>query len=153
MTRGVCAAVVAWGCGHAPAPVPTAQNNIVPRRDAGPDASPIDAAPLDADPEQLAARTLELWRACGHALADAHDCPEATARLDAVIDANHDVVTANAHVIHAQGHALEAYVHALAAHSDELGRASKEFIDAPVTKRCAADPAFRAAMERLRGEP
>jgi hypothetical protein len=154
MTRGLGAAIVVWGCGHA-APAPIAQAIVRPVADAAVvvSAAPPDAAALDADPPRLAARTIELLRACGQALVAASDCADASARLDAVVEANREVIDANARVLHAQGAVRDALQRVLAARASEVAEAGKQLVDAPIAKQCATDPAFRTALDRLRGEP
>jgi hypothetical protein len=154
MTRGLGAAIVVWGCGHAaPAPAPNAGVSAAPIAHAAivMDAGAPDAAALDADPERLAARSVDLLRAYGHALVGASDCPDAAARLGAVIDANRDVIDASARVLHEQGATREALVRALGVRASDVAEAGKQLVEAPIARQCAGDAAFREALDRLRG--
>jgi hypothetical protein len=156
MTRGLGVAIVVWGCGHAAlAPTPATKKAVTLPADAAVllDAPAPDAAPLDDDPERLAARTIEMLRSCGQTLADAHDCAEAAAKLDAVIDANHDVIAASAHVLDAQGPVRDTMMRALSARARDIAEAGKQLVNAPIAKQCASDPTFRSALDHLRGEP
>lgn len=156
MTRGLGAAIVVWGCGHAaPVPVPSAGVSAKPVASATIviDAGVPDAAPLDADPQRLAARTIEMLRACGQAVISASDCADAAARLDSAIDSNREVIDANAHVQHGEPAMRDALAHALEARAGDMIEVGTQLVTAPLARKCASEPGFRAALDRLRGQP
>jgi hypothetical protein len=152
MSRWVSLAILAIGCGSsAPAPQTTASpsaSSSVPA-DAAVEARP----PLADDLPRLALRARQLYLDWQVAFADANtDCPTATASMNALADKNADVIVANQQVMrdgHEKRKALRAEVEKYEA---EMAPVAKAIIESPIMSRCASDPAFSKAVDRLAGE-
>lgn len=153
MTRVLGIALVLVACGHpppatapaviAPAATPTTPLALV---DAGPQ------GPLDRDLPRLAERATRLYQDVVQVFAAAGaDCGVATSRLGALQSTYADVVAANAKVLH-DGRARELR-EALVPHADALDAAAKAIVESPTMTRCAPDPAFTDAFDRLVGAP
>lgn len=88
-----------------------------------------------------------------HALAEANgDCAAATAKLNAVADANADVITANARVLAAGHDKVAALRTALEPHAAELDASAKAIVQSPTMAACHGDAAFARAIDRLGGD-
>src|ERR1700733_377195 len=136
MSRWAWIAILAIACGHAPDPVrpPTAV-----RSDAGVD---VDAAPaLEDDLPRLATRAVKQYQDLARAVTES-DCAAAAVKVNAVADANIDVITANAHVLHAGRDKIKLLRAALAAHKAELNDAAKAIVQSAAMTKCSQDPAF-----------
>ncbi len=150
MTRwGALALVV--GCGHAapapaPPPPPVGVTHQVP-----PDAA-VDA-PLDQDVDALAVRAVKLYQDWQHAMEEASgDCAAATAKVNALADANADVIAANARIQRAGHDKIVQLRAALEPHAAELDAAAKAIVQSPTMSACAHDPAFAHAIDRIGGD-
>lgn len=155
--RHACVAVMLLGCGHAaPAPRPAPQPVVrpAPVPDAAP--PPADASPvaLEDDLPRLAGRAVEMFQAWQRALEGAgEDCAKATAAVNQVADQYADVIAANARVLAAGHDKIVALKQALAPHDAEMTAAAEGIVHAPAMAKCASDPAFAKAIDRVGGSP
>jgi hypothetical protein len=150
MSRWASFAIVAIGCGSAaPAQAP---------RTPPPATAPVDAAvearpALADDLPRLALRARQLYLDWHTAFADGNtDCATATASMNALADKNADVIAANQQVMrdgHEKRKALRAEVEKYEA---EMAPVAKAIIESPIMSRCASEPAFMKAVDRLAGE-
>ena len=151
MSRWATLALVVLGCGHAaPAPPPA----VVGTTHATPavDARPADAS-LDEDLPRLADRAVELYAQWRRAMEDAQgDCAAATAKVNAVADANADVIAANATILAAGHDRIAALRAALEPHQAELDAAAQAIVQSKTMSACAHDAAFAKAIDRIGGE-
>lgn len=109
----------------------------------------VDAAPaLEDDLPRLATRAVKQYQDLAHAVTES-DCAAATAKVNAVADANADVIAANAHVLHAGRDKVKLLRTALAAHEAELDDAAKAIVQSEAMTKCSQDPAFARAMDRF----
>jgi hypothetical protein len=151
MSRWASLAIIAIGCGSSPPPSQTARTT--PAATAPSDAA-VEARPALADDlPRLALRARQLYLDWNAAFADSNiDCPTATASLNALADKNADVIAANQQVLrdgHDKRKALRAEVEKYEA---EMAPVAKAIIESPIMARCASDPAFAKAVDRLAGE-
>lgn len=114
----------------------------------------IDAPlPLDRDLPRLAERAVKLYADWKTAFAEAGtDCALATTKMNAIADANADVIEANRRLYkgtHARVKELRAE---LAKHEVELDASAKAIVESPTMSKCSTDPAFARALDRLGGE-
>jgi hypothetical protein len=150
MTRWALLALLV-GCGHAaPAPAPPPPPVGVTHQ-APPDAA-IDA-PLDEDLAALAVRAVKLYQDWQRAMEEsAGDCAAAATRINAIADANADVIAANAK-IQREGHDKIVQLRAaLEPHTAELDAAAKAIVQSPTMSAWAHDPAFAHAIDRIGGD-
>ena len=149
MSRCAWFAAIAIGCGH-PAASPTSP--------LGPASPPVDAVaaaphPLDEDLPKLAERAVKLYQDWERALREAGtDCAAATAKMNALADANEDLIAANQRLIKAGHDKIKAARAELDKHSDEIDPAAKAILQSPTMTACTADPGFAKALDRLGGE-
>jgi hypothetical protein len=147
----VIAALVGVGCGHA-APTstePGASHGAT--GSAAPDAAPRS---LDDDLGRLAERSLEMYQAIAKLLGEpSTDCVGVAAKLDAITQANTDVIAANAKVLHAGHEKIKQLKAALEPHQADLDAAAQTIGASRTMKTCSTDPAFNKATDRLLGEP
>ncbi len=152
MSRWASLAIVAIGCGSS-APAQTARPPEGSATAARPDAS-VEARPALADDlPRLALRARQLYLDWHAAFADGNtDCPTATASMKALADKNADVIAANQQVMrdgHEKRKALRAEV---GKYEAEMEPVAKAIVESPIMARCANDPAFAKAVDRLGGE-
>ena len=141
-------AALALGCGPS-APTQPRPPVAPPPADAGVDA-PV---PLAEDPPRLARRARQLYLDWQAAFADPQlDCATATTRMNAIADANADVLEANREVLRGDRARIRALRVELDKYEAELGPVAKSIIESPVMARCASDPEFARATDRLAGE-
>jgi hypothetical protein len=120
-------------------------------------AAPADApaAPpaLEDDLPRLADRAVKFYSEWQHALeAASSDCATATAKINALADANADFITANTHIVQA-GHDKAAQLHAaLEPHAAELDASAKAIVQSPTMLACRDNAAFAHAIDRIRGD-
>lgn len=119
-----------------------------------PPAPPLDAAvpdaplTLDQDLPELAARSLAMYEELAVALIDTtEDCASVAARLTQLGARYRDVVTANAKVVR-EGRSDRLRT-ALAPHDDAFDRAARAIMQSPTMSRCARDPVFSEAFDKL----
>ena len=151
MPRWAWLAIFAIGCGHPSTPAtarPVTAGAPVPA-----DAS-IDAPlPLDQDLPRLAERAVKLYLDWKNALAEAGtDCALATSKMNAIADANADVIEANQKIYQAGHERVQALRAELAKHEAELDASAKAIVESPTMATCSTDPAFARALDRLGGE-
>lgn len=149
MPRWASFAIAAIGCGQ---PAATQSVRPPPAR-----ASPVDAQvappPLADDLPRLASRARQLFFDWQTAFADAElDCPTAATRLQALADKNADLIDANRQVLRAGHDKVRALRTELDKLEPELGTIARSIGDSPIMARCARDPAFAQAIDRLAGE-
>jgi hypothetical protein len=148
MTRRGLLALIVVGCGHAappPAPVVTATHQ------APPDAA-VDAA-LEDDLTALATRAVKMYQDWQHAMEEANgDCAAATTKVNALADANADLIAANARIQRAGHDKIVQLRAALESHSAELDASAKAIVQSPTMAACAHDPAFSHAIDRIGGD-
>ena len=149
MSRVVCIALLALGCGH-PAPPPR-QAGTAHVAAAPPDAAALPL-PLDRDLPRLAERASQLYVDLAAAFASAgEDCTVAIARLAELRGRYADVIAANAQVLR-DGRAADLRA-ALAAHEDESSAAAKAIVESKTMAACAKDRAFTQAFDDLVAAP
>lgn len=143
---------IAIGCGSS-APAQTARppdgSATAPRSDAAVEPRPA----LADDLPRLALRARQLYLDWHAAFADANtDCATATTSMNTLADKNADVIVANQQVMrdgHERRKALRAEV---GKYETEMEPVAKAIIESPIMARCASDPAFAKAVDRLGGE-
>lgn len=150
MSRWAWLAAVAIACGHA-APAGPGHGSAAAR--AAPDAG-IDAPlALEDDLPRLAERAVKLYADWKAALDEAGtDCAAAAAKLNALADANADVIEANQQLYRGPRARVEAFRTELAKHQAELDASAKAIVEAPAMTSCSSDAAFARAVDRLGGE-
>lgn len=145
-------AIVAIGCGSS-APVPTARPPEGSATAIRTDANVEERPALADDLPRLALRARQLYLDWQAAFADGNtDCATATASMNALADKNADVITANQQVMrdgHERRKALRAEV---GKYEAEMEPVAKAIIESPIMARCASEPAFAKAVDRLGGE-
>ncbi len=142
-------ATLAIACGQ-PAPA-TQPRSPEPRAvaDAGVDA-PLSLAD---DLPRLAQRAKQLYIEWAAAFADPNlDCATATARVNELANKNADVAAANKAVFRAGHERVKALRVELEKLEEEMAPVAKVIIESPIMKRCAPDPQFGRAIDRLQGD-
>lgn len=141
----------AIACGH-PSAAPT--NPAGPQvQTASPDAAVATPGALEDDLPRLADRAVKLYQAWQAAFSEVGtDCAAATARMNALADANADLIAANQRLMHAPHDKIKAARAELEKHATEVDAAAKSIMQGPTMSACNADPAFGNALERLAGE-
>jgi len=144
-------ATFAIGCGHPSAPATTTAG---PQVQAAPSEAGIDAARLlEDDLPKLAERAVKLYQDWQRAFSEAGtDCAAATTRMNALADANADLIAANQRLVHAGHDKIKAARVELDKHSAEVDPAAQAIIQGPTMSACKGDPAFNKALDRLAGE-
>ncbi len=142
----------AIACGHPPAPAtqPTEPHVAVA-------APPPDAAPapreLDDDLPRLADRAVKLYTDWQRAFADAgSNCADATVRMNALVEANADLIAANRRLVRAGHDKIKAARAELEKRSAEIDPAAQAIMTGVTMSACKQDAAFNAALEQLAGE-
>jgi hypothetical protein len=149
MSRWVFLAIM-FGCGHA-APAPSSPPTTIGTSHAAPpQATP---AALEDDLPRLAERAVKFYADWQHAMEEsASDCTVATAKINALADANADFITANAHVAHAGHDKIVQLRAALEPHAAELDASAKAIVDSPTLKACHDNVEFSHAIDRIQGD-
>ena len=149
MSRVMCIALIALGCGH-PSPPPR-QAGTTHITAAPPDAAALPL-PLDRDLPRLAERGSKLLADLAAAFAAAgEDCAVAITKLAELRGRYADVIAANAQVLR-DGRAADLRV-ALAAHEDESSISAKAIVESKTMAACAKDHAFTQAFDDLVAPP
>ena len=149
MARTSLLLAVAIGCGH-PSSTPTT-TPVAP-------VAPADAAPsaepkLDDDLPKLAERAVKMYQDWEKAFADAGtDCAAATTKMNALADANADLIAANQRLAKSGHDKIKAARAELDKHSSEIDLSAKAIMQGPTMKACSSDAAFGKALDRLGGE-
>lgn len=149
MFKRVWLAAVALGCGQpAPPQAPRTQEVRVIEPDAG-----VVPPRLADDLPALAARARLLYLDWQRAFADdTLDCATATARTTDLADRYADVIEANRELMRAGHDKIKAFRAELDKYEAEIGPAARSVIESPIMSRCASDPAFARATDRLAGD-
>lgn len=143
--------VIAIGCGHPSAPPTTPAGPAAPA--ATTDAPAAQPVPLDDDLPRLAERAVKMYQDWQKAFADAGtDCAAATEKMNALADANADLIAANQRLTKAGHEKIKAARAELEKHSAEIDPAAQAIMQGPTMGACSGDPAFNKALERLAGE-
>jgi hypothetical protein len=151
MSRLAWLATFAIGCGHPSAPAKPGPGSATPVATA--DAAVDAPVPLEDDLPRLAARAVKLYVDWKTAFAEAGtDCGLATRRMNAIADANADVIEANKNLYKGSHDRVKAFRAELAKHEDELDASAKAIMESPTMAQCSTDPTFQKALERLGGE-
>ncbi|MBV8763052.1 MAG: hypothetical protein JO257_37545 [Deltaproteobacteria bacterium] len=149
MSRWVVLAMIA-ACGHAAKPAPQPPPGTT-------HAAPVDAPArppaLEDDLARLADRAVRFYADWQQVMAGVGtDCAAATAKINALADANADFIAANAKVIQ-QGHdKVVALRQALEPHATELDASAKAIVQAPAMAACHDDAGFAHAIDRIQGD-
>jgi hypothetical protein len=149
MSRWAWLATIAIGCGHPstpakpPGPGSGAQST-----------TPADAAiALENDLPRLAERAVKLYADWQTALTAAGtDCVLAATKMNALADANADVIDANRKLLHGDRDRVKAMRAELDKHQVELDASAKAIVEWPSMQKCSRDPGFAKALDRLGGE-
>ena len=148
MTRTGWLLVFAIGCGH-PAATPT----TTPVTPAPADAAAPAEAKLDDDLPKLAERAVKMYQDWERAFAEAGtDCAVATTKMNALADANADLIAANQRLAQAGHEKIKAARAELAKHADQIDASAKAVMSGPTMSKCSSDPGFSKALDRLAGE-
>jgi hypothetical protein len=150
MSRWACAALLAVGCGHA-APATATPPPLARVADAA-----VDGAPpkLEDDLPKLAERAVGMFQAWQRALVEAsEDCTAATAKLNQLALDYADVIEANVHVVKAGRERVKLLRDALAKYDEEMDAAAEAIAHSKTMAKCADDPQFAHAVDRVGGEP
>lgn len=148
MLRWAWLATLAIGCGHPTAPTNPSRGSAA-SGDAGVDA-PIA---LEDDLPRLAERAVKLYVDWNSALqAAGTDCVLATTKLNALADANADVIEANRKLVRGDRERVKAMRAELDKHQAELDASAKGIVESPTMRQCSQDPGFAKALDRLGGE-
>jgi hypothetical protein len=143
-------ASIAIGCGHPSAPPTTPAG---PSAGSSADAPAPAARPLDEDLPRLAERAAKMYQDWQRAFAEAGtDCAAATAKMNALAEANADLIAANQRLTKSGHEKIKAARAELEKHSAEIDPAAQAIMQGPTMSSCSGDPAFNRALERLAGE-
>jgi hypothetical protein len=150
MSRWAWLASFAIGCGHPAAPA-THTTASQPAAAVTPDAAvPL---PLDEDLPRLADRAVKLYQDWQRAFAEAGtNCADAAARMNAIADANVDLIAATQRLTRAGHEKNKAARAELEKRSAEIDPAAQAIMTGPTMSACKSDAPFNAALERLAGE-
>lgn len=149
MSRWAWLATFAISCGHPSTPATPGRGNNAPVSDAGVDAG----IALENDLPLLARRGVKLYADWQAALDDAGtDCAAATTKMNAIADANADVIEANRKVLRGSRERVKALRAELDKYQAELDASAKAIAGWPGMATCSQDRAFAAAVDRLGGE-
>ncbi|NVB80077.1 MAG: hypothetical protein HOV81_16910 [Kofleriaceae bacterium] len=148
--RGALLAMIAIGCGQ---PTTSTQTTPAPQAAAAPDAAPAEPVPLDEDLPRLADRAVQLYAEWARAFSEAGtDCTLATSRMNEIAERYADVIVANQRIMRAGHQKIVAMREAMKKHEAENDAAAKAIMEGPTMSKCASDPAFSKAVDRLAGE-
>ena len=151
MPRWAWLATFAIGCGHPSTPATPARGTVA--QAPTPDAAVDAPLPLDQDLPRLAERAVKMFIDWKTAFAEAGtDCAIATTRMNAIVDANLDVIDANRKLYRGPRERVTQFRAELAKHDAELDAAAQAIAASPLMKKCSTDPAFERATDRLGGE-
>jgi hypothetical protein len=140
-------ATLAIACGHPSTPAKPGPGSATA-------AAPADApVALENDLPRLAERAVKLYRDWQAALAEAGtDCVAATTKMNAIADANADVIDANRKLVRGDRERVKAMRAELDKHQVELDASAKAIVESPTMAKCSQDPGFAKALDRLGGE-
>jgi hypothetical protein len=141
----------AIGCGHPSSPPTTPAGP--PLSGSAADAPAQAARPLDEDLPRLAERAVKMYQDWQRAFAEAGtDCGVATTKMNALADANADLIAANQRLTKSGHEKIKAARAELEKHSAEIDPAAQAIMQGPTMSSCSGDRAFNRALERLAGE-
>jgi hypothetical protein len=154
MPRWAWLATLAIGCGHPSTPAaPRSGGQGAVAAAPVADAAVAAPLPLDQDLPRLAERALKLYRDWKTAFAEAGtDCSLAAARMNAIADANADLIEANRRLYRDSHERVTQFRAELAKHQTELDASAQAIVESPTMAKCSMDPAFARALDRLGGE-
>jgi hypothetical protein len=148
--RGALLAIFALGCGQ---PSTSTRTTPAPHAGVAPDAAPAEPVPLDEDLPRLAERAVQLYAEWARAFSEAGtDCTVATSRMNEIAERYADVIVANQRLIRAGRQKVLAMREEMKKHEAENDAAAKAIMEGPTMSKCASDPAFSKAVDRLAGE-
>ena len=148
MSRWAWLAAFAIGCGHPSAPANPGRGSAAPA-----DASVDAPIALENDLPRLAERAVKLYAQWSAALQEAGaDCAVATTKMNAIADANADVIDANRKLLRGDRERVKAMRAELDKHQVELDASAKAIVESPTMQKCSQDPGFAKALDRLGGE-
>jgi hypothetical protein len=153
MSRWARAALFAVGCGHAaPAPAtPPGTTHVARTADAGVDTGPPK---LEDDLPRLAERAVALFQGWQRVLADSgEDCGAATTKMNQLAIDFADVIEANSHVVHSGHDKIKQLRAELAKYDEQMDTAAEAIAHSKTMSKCASEPAFSRAVDRIGGEP
>lgn len=149
MSRCAWLAALAIGCGHPAAPASPGRSSAA----APPDAAVDAPVPLENDLPRLADRAVKLYADWQAALTAAGtDCAVATTKMNAIADANADVIAANHQLYRGSRERVTAFRAELEKRQADLDASAKAILASPAMQKCGSDPAFAKALDRLGGE-
>ncbi len=149
MSRWAWLATFAISCGHPSAPAKPAGGNPPVQAEAGVDAG----VALDNDLPKLAERSVKLFADWKTALDEAGtDCAAAASKLNALADANADVIEANKKILRGSRDRIKALRGELEKYQVELDASAKGIAQSPTMTKCSQDPAFSKAIDKLGSE-
>jgi hypothetical protein len=150
MSRWAWLATFAIGCGHPAAP---ANPGTGAPANAPADAAVVAPVPLDQDLPRLAERAVKLYLDWKVALDEAGtDCAQATTKMNAIADANADVIEANRKILRGDRARVKELRAELDKHQADLDASAKAIVESKTMQACFQDPAFSKALDRLGGE-
>ena len=124
-----------------------------PASGSGTDAPSPVARPLDEDLPRLAERAVKMYQDWQRAFAEAGtDCAAATAKMNALADANADLIAANQRLTKSGHEKIRAARAELDKHSAEIDPAAQAIMQGPTMSTCSGNPAYNRALDRLAGE-
>src|SRR5690606_8712119 len=132
-------ATIAIGCGHPSTPAAPIRASPAP---AATDAAVGPPPPLHEDLPRLAERAVKLYADWKLAFEQAGtDCALATEKMNAIADANADLIDANQKVYLAGHGRVRALRAELAKYEAELDASAKAIVESPTMATCSHDPA------------
>ena len=150
MSRWFWLASFVIACGQPSAPA--TQTTPAQPQAAAPDAA-VAPRPLDEDLPRLADRAVKLYSDWQKAFeAAGTNCADATTRMNALVDANADLIAANQRLVRAGHDKVKAVRAELEKRSAEIDPAAQAIMTGPTMSACKSDAPFNAALERLAGE-
>lgn len=118
---------------------------------AAPDAPSPPA--LEDDLPRLADRAVTFYADWQQVMTAAgSDCASATAKINALADANADFIAANAKVVREGHDKVVALRQALEPHAAELDASAKAIVQAPAMGACHDNADFAHAIDRIQGD-
>ena len=138
------AVMLAIGCGQ---PASPQRPQPAPIADAA-----VPTGNLEDDPARLAARALQLFTDWSRALGESTDCDSAAAKMNAIADANKDLIEANARLLRSPREKVLAVRTELDKREAEMGPLAKSISESALMTKCSSHAAFAKAVDRLAGE-
>jgi hypothetical protein len=150
MSRWAWLATFAIGCGHPSAPANPGRGGAPNARS---DAAVDTPVALENDLPRLAERAVKLYLDWKLALEQAgSDCAQATTKMNAIADANRDVIEANRKILRGDRARVKELRAELDKHQADLDASAKAIVESKAMQACFQDPGFSKALDRLGGE-